>query len=130
MLCPNKGAYFRSDNRHFVAGHDAFVDGPSPSPIKALHLIGERNARRRPREGHFERIALDPCCHRATDQQPDATIVSRGAEHDGRPVSGLLVPGLWPGLWIEVEPDDIAGIRDIAAPNHLKQFLADRSADV
>jgi len=41
-------------------------------------------------------------------------------------VSGLLVAG----LWVEVEPDDIAGIGDKPAPNHLKQFLACRGAEV
>jgi hypothetical protein len=128
----NNKLYLCPDNRHLLPACRAFTGRPSRPPIKALHLIGEHDAGWRPRQGHFERIPLDLCRHRATNHQPDPAIVSRGAEHDGRLVSGLLVLG----LRVEVEPDNIASIRhkpapdQLETPNQLEKFLADRRVEV
>jgi hypothetical protein len=64
------------------------------APIHALQLIGESDARRIAGDRHFERIVFDPGRRGTTDHEPGLAIVARGAEHDGRTMSGLFVAGL------------------------------------
>ena len=81
---------------------------PGP-PIKALDLIRERHTRRLTGQANLKRIVLDLGGRWTAEQQPGASIVGRRAQHHGGPVSSLLVAG----LRVELQPNDITGIRHV-----------------
>ena len=81
---------------------------PGPQ-IKALDLIGKRHTGRLARQTNLKRIVLDLGGRWTAEQQPGACIVGRRAQHHGGPVSSLLVAG----LRVELQPNDIAGIRHV-----------------
>jgi len=104
IFCAHFGQFFR--------GNGALTFGFPDTPVHALHLIGQDNAWGGAGNKDLERVVLDLRGHGTANHNARLVIVSSRANHQGRPVSRLLVTC----LRREVQPHDVTRGRHIARP--------------
>src|SRR5438128_6447242 len=107
-------ADLRADVRQLFCRDLSLTFCLSNVPIHTFDLIGEYDAGDGRRDTDFKGIAFDLGRHRAAEHQTCFTVISGRTQHESGPVSSLLSPS----LRNEVQPDNIAGIRNILSGHY------------
>src|SRR5947208_9732980 len=89
-ISPDQSVNLCADLRQLLCRRFAFPFRFSGTPVDALDLVGEHDARHGCRDAGFKGIVLDLCCHWTAQHQARFPVVAGRTQDQGGPMAGLL----------------------------------------